>query len=73
MKTDGAPGLVQVCRQPNAELFHMSGKLGNTLTAYGYAQRKRDRLERIRASDPFAGQQLARYEVTEFKTTCLAP
>jgi hypothetical protein len=32
----------------------MRGKLGNTLTAYGYAERKRD-------------------EVTEFKTTRLAP
>ncbi|NML33206.1 YciI family protein [Paraburkholderia antibiotica] len=34
---------------------------------------ERDRLERILASDPLAEQQLARYEVTEFKTTRLAP
>ncbi|MCC8404261.1 YciI family protein [Paraburkholderia sp. MMS20-SJTN17] len=34
---------------------------------------ERDRLDRILASDPFAEQQLARYEVTEFKTTRLAP
>ncbi|MBN3850619.1 hypothetical protein G3N58_27915 [Paraburkholderia sp. Ac-20342] len=33
----------------------------------------RDRLERILASDPFAEQKLARYEVTDFKTTRLAP
>nr|WP_233804380.1 hypothetical protein [Paraburkholderia sp. HP33-1] len=59
--------------------------MGNTLIEYGYAQRKRDggiilarriahgRLERILRSDPFAEQQLARYELTEFKTTRLAP
>ncbi|KXU90078.1 hypothetical protein CI15_07890 [Paraburkholderia monticola] len=34
---------------------------------------ERDRLDRILASDPFAEQQLARYEVTEFKATRLAP
>ncbi|NVI07343.1 YciI family protein [Paraburkholderia youngii] len=34
---------------------------------------ERDRLDRILASDPFAEQQLARYEVTEFKTTRIAP
>ena len=34
---------------------------------------ERDRLGRILASDPFAEQQLARYEVKEFKTTRLAP
>jgi uncharacterized protein YciI len=34
---------------------------------------ERDRLERILATDPFVEQQLARYEVTEFKTTGLAP
>ncbi|MEX3784780.1 YciI family protein [Paraburkholderia sp. BR14374] len=34
---------------------------------------ERDRLDRILASDPFAVQQLARYEVTEFKTTRIAP
>jgi hypothetical protein len=51
----------------------MGGRLGNTLTAYGYAKRKRDRFERILASDPFAEQQLARNEVTEFEATRLAP
>ena len=34
---------------------------------------QRDKLDRILESDPFAQQQLARYEVTEFKTTRLAP
>ncbi|ADG14388.1 YciI family protein [Paraburkholderia atlantica] len=34
---------------------------------------ERDRLDRILASDPFAEQQLARYEVTEFKATRIAP
>ncbi|MEM5295381.1 YciI family protein [Burkholderia sp. JPY481] len=34
---------------------------------------ERDRLDRILASDPFAEQQLARYEVTEFKATRVAP
>lgn len=34
---------------------------------------ERDALERILASDPFAQQGLARYEVTEFKATRLAP
>jgi uncharacterized protein YciI len=34
---------------------------------------ERDRLDQILASDPFAEQQLARYEVTEFKATRLAP
>ena len=34
---------------------------------------ERERLDRILASDPFAEQKLARYEVTEFKTTRLAP
>ncbi|OLL33481.1 hypothetical protein BTH42_01875 [Burkholderia sp. SRS-W-2-2016] len=33
---------------------------------------ERDRLDRILATDPFAEQGLARYEVTEFKTTRLA-
>jgi uncharacterized protein YciI len=33
---------------------------------------EREKLDRILASDPFAQQQLARYEVTEFKTTRLA-
>jgi uncharacterized protein YciI len=37
------------------------------------AVRIRERLDRILASDPFAEQKLARYEVTEFKTTRLAP
>jgi uncharacterized protein YciI len=34
---------------------------------------EREKLDRILASDPFAEQKLARYEVTEFKTTRLAP
>jgi uncharacterized protein YciI len=34
---------------------------------------ERDRLDGILASDPFAQQNLARYEVTEFKATRLAP
>jgi hypothetical protein len=34
---------------------------------------ERDKLDEILASDPFAQQNLARYEVTEFKTTRLAP
>ncbi|CAD6531201.1 hypothetical protein LMG28727_02780 [Paraburkholderia kirstenboschensis] len=34
---------------------------------------ERDRLDAILATDPFAVQKLARYEVTEFKTTRLAP
>lgn len=34
---------------------------------------ERDRLDAILATDPFVVQQLARYEVTEFKTTRLAP
>ncbi|MDR6493141.1 YciI family protein [Paraburkholderia sp. 22099] len=33
---------------------------------------ERDKLDEILASDPFAQQHLARYEVTEFKTTRLA-
>jgi uncharacterized protein YciI len=33
----------------------------------------RERLDAILATDPFAEQKLARYEVTEFKTTRLAP
>lgn len=33
---------------------------------------ERDRLDEILAGDPFAQQKLARYEVTEFKTTRLA-
>ncbi|AXE91202.1 YciI family protein [Paraburkholderia sp. DD10] len=33
---------------------------------------ERDKLDEILASDPFAQQNLARYEVTEFKTTRLA-
>ncbi|HZZ11177.1 MAG TPA: YciI family protein [Paraburkholderia sp.] len=37
------------------------------------AQIERDRLDDILASDPFAEQKLARYEVTEFKATRLAP
>lgn len=32
---------------------------------------EREKLDRILASDPFAQQQLARYEVTEFRTTRL--
>ena len=34
---------------------------------------ERDKLDEILASDPFAQQNLARYEVTEFKATRLAP
>lgn len=34
---------------------------------------ERDRLDAILATDPFAQQQLARYEVSEFKATRLAP
>ncbi|WP_144144173.1 YciI family protein [Paraburkholderia sp. BCC1884] len=34
---------------------------------------EREKLDAILASDPFAQQQLARYEVTEFKVTRLAP
>jgi uncharacterized protein YciI len=34
---------------------------------------ERDRLDEILASDPFAQQKLAHYEVTEFKATRLAP
>ncbi|WP_025597858.1 YciI family protein [Burkholderia sp. WSM2230] len=34
---------------------------------------ERDRLDAILATDPFAVHKLARYEVTEFKTTRLAP
>jgi uncharacterized protein YciI len=34
---------------------------------------ERDRLDAILATDPFVVLQLARYEVTEFKTTRLAP
>ncbi len=34
---------------------------------------EREKLDEILASDPFAEQQLARYEVTEFKATRLAP
>jgi len=33
----------------------------------------REKLDAILATDPFAVQKLARYEVTEFKTTRLAP
>ncbi|WP_454871417.1 YciI family protein [Paraburkholderia xenovorans] len=33
---------------------------------------ERDKLDEILASDPFAQQNLARYEVTEFRTTRLA-
>jgi uncharacterized protein YciI len=33
---------------------------------------ERDKLDEILASDPFAQQNLARFEVTEFKTTRLA-
>lgn len=34
---------------------------------------EREKLDEILASDPFAVQQIARYEVTEFKATRLAP
>jgi uncharacterized protein YciI len=34
---------------------------------------ERDRLDAILATDPFVVQKLAHYEVTEFKTTRLAP
>lgn len=34
---------------------------------------EREKLDEILASDPFAQQKLARYEVTEFKATRLAP
>ena len=34
---------------------------------------ERSRLDEILASDPFAQQKLARYDVTEFKATRLAP
>jgi uncharacterized protein YciI len=34
---------------------------------------EREKLDAILATDPFAEQKLARYEVTEFKTTRLAP
>jgi len=34
---------------------------------------ERDELDAILASDPFAQQQLARYDITEFKATRLAP
>jgi hypothetical protein len=34
---------------------------------------ERDKLDAILASDPFAEQKLARYEVTEFRATRLAP
>ena len=34
---------------------------------------ERERLDEILASDPFAQQKLANYEVTEFKSTRLAP
>ncbi|ABE28840.1 YCII-related domain protein [Paraburkholderia xenovorans LB400] len=33
---------------------------------------ERDKMDEILASDPFAQQNLARYEVTEFRTTRLA-
>ncbi|NYH18199.1 YciI family protein [Paraburkholderia bryophila] len=34
---------------------------------------EREKLDAILSSDPFAVQQIARYEVTEFKATRLAP
>ncbi|ASL43669.1 hypothetical protein bAD24_I09270 [Burkholderia sp. AD24] len=34
---------------------------------------EREKLDAILASDPFAVQRIARYEVTEFKATRLAP
>ncbi|NML33205.1 hypothetical protein [Paraburkholderia antibiotica] len=33
-----AHAFMQVHRRPSPKLFHMAGKLGNTLIAYGYAR-----------------------------------
>ncbi|MFM0646349.1 YciI family protein [Paraburkholderia bryophila] len=43
---------------------------GGVILAVGV---EREKLDAILASDPFAVQQIARYEVTEFKATRLAP
>lgn len=43
---------------------------GGVIVAMGI---ERERLDAILATDPFAVQQVARHEVTEFKATRLAP
>jgi uncharacterized protein YciI len=57
-----------------AGVFVMAGpkipREGGVIIASGI---ERDRLDAIIAEDPFAQQQLAHYDITEFKATRLAP
>ncbi|MFM0595150.1 MULTISPECIES: YciI family protein [Paraburkholderia] len=61
-------------RQFEAGVFIAAGpkvpRDGGVILAVGV---EREKLDEILASDPFAVQQIARYEVTEFKATRLAP
>jgi uncharacterized protein YciI len=61
-------------RQFEAGVFIAAGpkvpRDGGIILAVGV---EREKLDAILASDPFAVQQIARYEVTEFKATRLAP
>jgi uncharacterized protein YciI len=61
-------------RHFDAGVFIMAGpkvpRDGGVIIAAGI---ERTRLDDILASDPFAQQNLARYEVTEFKATRMAP
>ncbi|RAS30858.1 YciI family protein [Paraburkholderia bryophila] len=61
-------------RQFEAGVFIAAGpkvpRDGGIILAAGV---EREKLDAILASDPFAVQQIARYEVTEFKATRLAP
>ncbi|MBP0588861.1 hypothetical protein J8I87_03815 [Paraburkholderia sp. LEh10] len=61
-------------RQFDAGVFVMAGpkvpRDGGVIVA---SRIERSRLDAILASDPFAQQKLARYDVTEFKATRMAP
>jgi uncharacterized protein YciI len=61
-------------RQFDAGVFIMAGpkvpRDGGVIIAAGI---ERSRLDEILASDPFAQQKVARYDVTEFKATRMAP
>jgi uncharacterized protein YciI len=63
-----------LARQFDAGVFVMAGpkvpRDGGVIIAAGI---ERARLDEILASDPFARQKVARYDVTEFKATRMAP
>jgi uncharacterized protein YciI len=65
---------VFLARQFEAGVFVMAGpkvpRDGGVIIAVCI---ERSRLDEILASDPFAQQKLARYDVTEFRATRLAP